>query len=423
MDGNDEYLRLPHGMYDRDEHWIKRARVILDTHDKCGEKIGCKVKKYSPLGFSSTFIKGANTATDKVYKFNSKTGKSLMLSCDSTPSIFREYVNSTQGEPKRISFVAPLFRYRKSHTRNFTQIGYSIINEKKAETDNVDIRLIEISKAMVNLCQSIGLKPQIHLNDYGALRNILSQYISEEELPGALHKLQFATQKDRIEFFKTHIKDEEVCNQMIDLFSRETVKVEEGDVKENKLNLPKEYKNIYKMAVGLNYITGADIYFNPTDLHSIETIDNYALRFKTENGTNLGDGGEYTNYAKRFNDKITSFWSVASGVEALERNSPEFEINTIKNKIAVCNIDASSEFVLEAIKALEELGDTVSYTGQVKNIGKTIKRLKDKYTHIVVLGKAEEVGENIKVKCLETGEIMELKSPVNKINIDFEEER
>lgn len=84
---NQEYLRLPHGMFDRDEEWIKRERAILENHAKSGEKIGCKLKKYSPLGYSSTFIRGANTAKDKVYTLNSKSGKSLILSCDSTPSV------------------------------------------------------------------------------------------------------------------------------------------------------------------------------------------------------------------------------------------------------------------------------------------------------------------------------------------------
>ena len=117
-----EYLRLPHGMFDRDEEWIKRERAILENHAKSGEKIGCKLKKYSPLGYSSTFIRGANTAKDKVYTLNSKSGKSLILSCD-------------------------------SHSRHFTQIGYSMINEKKVDDENLDINLIQLARAMTDLFQ------------------------------------------------------------------------------------------------------------------------------------------------------------------------------------------------------------------------------------------------------------------------------
>ena len=146
-----EYLRLPHGMFDRDETWIKRERNILNNHANAGERIGCKLKKYASVGYSSTFIRGANTANDKVYTLNSKSGKSLILSCDSTPSVFRNYVESNNGKSERISFVAPLFRYRNSHNRHFTQLGYSIINEKKSEDKDLDITLIQLAKAMIDL--------------------------------------------------------------------------------------------------------------------------------------------------------------------------------------------------------------------------------------------------------------------------------
>lgn len=146
-----EYLRLPHRMFDRDEVWVKRERIILDNHAKSGERIGCKLKKYSPLGYSSTFIRGANTARDKVYTLNSKSGKSLILSCDSTPSVFRNYIENNDGQAQRISFVAPLFRYRNSHSRHFTQIGYSMINEKRTDDDNMDINLIQLAEAMTDL--------------------------------------------------------------------------------------------------------------------------------------------------------------------------------------------------------------------------------------------------------------------------------
>ena len=146
-----EYLRSPHGMFDRDETWIKRERNILNNHANAGERIGCKLKKYASVGYSSTFIRGANTANDKVYTLNSKSGKSLILSCDSTPSVFRNYVESNNGQAERISFVAPLFRYRNSHNRHFTQLGYSIINEKKSEDKDLDITLIQLAKAMIDL--------------------------------------------------------------------------------------------------------------------------------------------------------------------------------------------------------------------------------------------------------------------------------
>ena len=218
---DNEYLRLPHGMFDREEEWIKRERNILDLHAKSGEKIGCKLKKYSPLGYSSTFIRGANTAKDKVYTLNSKSGKSLILSCDSTPSVFRNYVTSSNGEPQRIAFVAPLFRYRNSHSRHFTQLGYSMINEKPSGDESLDINLIQLAKSMTDLFDANGIKTKIHINDYGALRNILSKYVSEDEISELQHTLQFSSKEERIQIFQQVIRDKNLCNQLVDLFSQE----------------------------------------------------------------------------------------------------------------------------------------------------------------------------------------------------------
>ena len=425
---NNEYLRLPHGMFDREEEWIEKERKILELHNKSGKRIGCKLQKYAPVGYASTFIKGANTAKDKVYTLNSKSGRSLILSCDSTPSVFRKYVTNNNGEAQRIAFIAPLFRYRNSHSRHFTQLGYSLINEKPSEMEDIDVNLVQLAKSMTDLFSSAGIKTKIHINDYEALRKILGNYVSEKELPEILHKLQFSSKEERLEIFQKLIIDENKCKELIELFSQEPRIIRYTDSKDNKLNLPEEYKELYKMSEALRYLTDVPVYFDPIDLHSIETIDKFALRFRTiDNNIALGDGGEYTRYAQRWNDKIKNFWSVASGVEAIERNSPELLQDEIKRKIALYSIDATDIFTLQVMKELENMGENVAYKGKVKNIGKAIKKIKKDYTHVAMLGSNEENGEDIKIKSLNTDETIIIESPNKKDNIksktEEEEER
>ena len=414
MSDNDEYLRLPHGMHDREEEWIKRERKILDFHAQSGKRIGCKLQKYSPLGYESTFIKGANTAKDKVYTLNSKSGKSLILSCDSTPSVFRKYVVDSNGEAQRIAFVAPLFRYRNSHNRYFTQLGYSLINEKPTDYEEIDINLVQLAKSMTDLFSNCGIKTKIHINDYKALRAVLGQYISQEELPIVIHRLQFASKDERIEIFKQFITDENKCKEMIELFNEKPRIIRYKDKKDNKLNLPEEYMDLYKMGEALNYFNGVDVYFDPADLHSIETIDRFALRFRTLDNIALGDGGEYTKYAHRWNNKIRNFWSVASGVEAIERNSQNLNIEEAKRKIAVYNIDASNDFVLQVMKKLGDMEENVAYKGIAKNIGKMIKKAQKDYSHFVVIGANEENGGDIRIKSINSDEVITIKSPTKK---------
>jgi len=413
MGKNDEYLRLPHGMFDREADWVRRERQILSKHDEIGRRIGCEVKKYTPLGYSETYQRGTNAANDKVYKFDSKTGKSLMLSSDSTPSIFREYLASGESKSKRIAFVAPLFRYRNSHSRHFTQIGYAIINEKKDEND-IDTKIVELGKGMVNLFDSMGIKINIYLNNYEALKQILAHDVSEEKMSEILYQLQFASEDERLKFFKENIKDSKRREQLMDLFTRKPTQIIEYDEKNNYLNLPDEYIGIYRIAEGLKTVANVDVIFDPTNLHSIETLDNYAMRFTTLNGSHLGDGGEYTSYAKRFDDRISSYWSVASGVEAISRNTPlEIEQASLK-KLALLNTDASALFALQTIKKLEDLGFAVVYQGNNIKIGKAIKKLDEDYTYLSIIGKDEEMGGEIKIKDLNTRNEVNISDLINE---------
>ena len=201
---------------------------------------------------------------------------------------------------------------------------------------------------------------------------------------------------------------------MIELFNEKPRIIRYKDKKDNKLNLPEEYMDLYKMGEALNYFNGVDVYFDPADLHSIETIDRFALRFRTLDNIALGDGGEYTRYAHRWNNKIRNFWSVASGVEAIERNSQNLNIEEAKRKIAVYNIDASNDFVLQVMKKLGDMEENVAYKGIAKNIGKMIKKAQKDYSHFVVIGANEENGGDIRIKSINSDEVITIKTPTKK---------
>ena len=260
-----------------------------------------------------------------------------------------------------------------------------------------------------------GIKINIHINNYEALRNILSEYVPKESISEILHQLQFSSLEERMQIFEKYITDKTRCEQLKNVFRLEPEKMNYKDLNEKEINLPKEYLGIYKMAKGLSYITNTEVFFDPQDLHSIETIDNYALRFRTKDGIALGDGGEYSNYAKRWNDKIQSFWSVASGVEAIERHSPQLDFDEIRRKIAVCSIDATPNFILKVIKELEDMGECVVYKGKIKNVGKVFKQAKNDFSHVAILGSNEENGDKIRIKSIKGDDDFELDSPNNDI--------
>ena len=394
---NEEYLRLPHGMFDRESDWIRSERLILDNHYICGSKIGCELEKYSPLGYKSTFFRGAHTADNKVYELSSKTGKDLLLSCDSSPSVLRKYVSSNNIESKRISFVAPLFRYKNSHSRHFTQIGYSFVNTPLLNED-VDFDLVQLTKAMIDLFSSMNIPTYIQVNNYKALKNILIKYCDNKNLDQLLYDLQFGDLEKRIAIIDQNINDSTKKQELINLFNTKQQSINDL-ASSNNLSIPEEYYEFLKTYFALQDMTGVNVIFNPSDLHSIETLDDIALRFKTKDGITLGDGGNYSCYANRWDKRITNFYSVATGVEAIERNKG-ININEDLSKLAVYCIDASNEFVLSTLNGLYDRYDSVIFYGKTNNISKAIKNSQKNCTHFVALGKKEEMSNEIEIKDL-----------------------
>ncbi len=410
---NNEYLRLPHGMFDRNDDWIKSERLILENHDKCGRKIGCELEKYSPLGYKSSFSRETHTADNKVYELYSKTGKALLLSCDSSPSVLRKYVNSNLTGPKRVSFVAPLFRYKNSHTRHFTQIGYSFINTNNLNNKKVDYNLVQLSKAIIDLFKSMNIPTYIQINNYKALKEILNKYSNIKVINKLLYELQFGNIEKRTLIISETINDKTKQKELIDIFNMKPQKINDTSHFE-KLNLPEEYYEFIDTYKAIHKMTGVDVVFNPTDLHSIETIDNIALRFKTQSGVSLGDGGSYSNYANRWDNRINNFYSVATGVEVIERNKGIL-LDNKSDKVAVYNIDSSDDFILRAMNKLYEKYDIVSYNGEIKNISKTLKKAGKSYTHFVILGLNEELKNEIEVKNLQNRNIENIKLDNQKV--------
>lgn len=77
-------------------------------------------------------------------------------------------------------------------------------------------------------------------------------------------------------------------------------------------------------------------------------------------------------------------------------------------KLALINTDADALFALQTIKKLEDLGFAVVYQGNTNKIGKTIKKLDKDFTHLSIIGKSEELGEDIKIRDINTREEMTL---------------
>ena len=134
--------------------------------------------------------------------------------------MLRNYCNNNQQvKSARIGFVAPLFRYRDGPTRHFSQIGYAAINEA-LPSNAVDFSLLQLIGAMTSLCQKSNLTIQVFINDFNALRTMLSDGgISDQEMPDVLHSLQFSTLEQRANLLRKKISNPHVLSGLLDVLT------------------------------------------------------------------------------------------------------------------------------------------------------------------------------------------------------------
>jgi len=403
MSEQGEYLRLPHGMFDREESWILKKRSILDLHHSVGQGIGCDLAEFSPVCFSSTFRKASNTTGDKTYEFDDRSGRSLMLSSDSAPSYMRHYLNNyPQSDEARFAFVAPLFRYRRTPTRHFTQIGYVSINEPES-TNAVDIPLVEFAEAISEICGHYHIKNRVLLNDLSVLKKLcVESGVDAAEVPEFLHKLQFAGKTERVHIIHNQCKDSSTKNDLIKILTSEIELLGSASVSPV---LSTHYGDLVQMGKALHKTTGADIFFDTANLHSAETISRYMLLFQKEDGTHLGDGGIYNSYANTFSSKITTLRGVATRVEAIEGNGVFDKLEKQNERLVILQHGATPEFVLHVRQKLKELFKIVSCTQVTKNMSKSLNKAAKKNDLVVVLGAIEEQNKEIEIRHLHDREV------------------
>ena len=401
----EEYLRLPRGMHDRNSIWNAHKTEILKLHDQCGKGIGCDVMSYSYVSFKSTFTKDCNITNDKIYEFLDKSGRTLVLTCDSTASILREYLSDPLCLPRRISFISPTFRYwtDSAHNRFFTQLGYCIINEGLSQ-GVLDIHTIQLTSAMYDFLSELGIKTTIFLNDYTAIKKIFSKYVNDNELKDFIYKFQFSGTEQRPQIIDSVVSDFILKRQLRNIFSSEPMELYSYmSPDENPLDLPNEYFGIYEMAYMIKNTCDSSVFFCPTDLHCIEMMDSYTVRFMINNSFAIAEGGNYSEYAKKFNTHIHSFWSICSGIEPLERTVQWCENNTTSNRVAVFNYGASSSYILSVINSLKTIGYIPCFISDVTNIRSAIKQIKNLYDKFTIIGANEECQNYFYIKDAVTG--------------------
>ena len=264
---------------------------------------------------SEVFVKSVGETSDIVSKemftFEDKKGRSMTLRPEGTAGFARAFVeNKLHGQDKDMFYYSgPMFRYerpQKGRQRQFNQIGFEYVSEKKAIND---VEVIRIAKKYL---EYVGIPFELKINSIGdkktrddyskALTDYFSNYKDEltEDSINRLNVNPLRILDDKVDGEKDFVKN---APKISEFYSEET-KAFFNEVKEGLEKLGINFVVEESLVRGLDYYTDVIYEF-------VSTSGN------TGSQSTLLAGGRYDNLIKNMGGPELSGAGFAAGVERL----------------------------------------------------------------------------------------------------------
>jgi hypothetical protein len=333
--------QLPKGFRYNKRNYVILKNKILAAFIEKSNSIFNDIVEFPPVGYASTFKKGANIIGDKVYEFQDKKKRELVLTPDPLNHLFNFYSQQyNYKNPCRISWISPTFRYRNIPDRFFYQIGVSSLNFNEG-SEVIELFLCfrhiteficsQISKDLKIKIINPGLTHEIVGKTYGAKKSAnLFEYIR-------LNKNKFLTeltQQSNLNQFQSDLK----CVLFGESNSFAALKLLKAHKEARKTldflkMLPKNIE--YELALD--------------DFYCSEILSGLGFILYLDN-KKIADGGIYSKYGSRCSDKISNVISVCTGINPLIRN---YNINShniriqLQHKVSTETSEKSLELIDE----------------------------------------------------------------------------
>lgn len=402
----DNELALPRGFHDLEEESLERERVLLDSFAKRGRQIGCSLLRTSPMGYGRTLRRASNAAGDKVFTLPGGGPRELMLTPDSTPAVLRWYLSQRKLGPARVAFRSPLFRYRRQKYRHFQQMGFTFINEpydRPGELDEVSLQLVRAALRVFVL--DLGVSMTLNVTDFGAWRHCLNLVgLNNDRVGDVLHSLRPLRPDERKQWIEGKLPRADARHSLVWLSSYRATA--EGTVTEGALGDLVRNARCFAHLAAVGFGVKAHIDF--ADLHSSELQDGIGFSFATEEGERFADGGCYGLYGRRFDARVRTLKSFASGVEFfLERDLlASTNIQSDKaGKVLIVELDAPRSYSRAIAESLLEYGLTVVCRRLEGKLRAFLHRQDGTFSWLIVVGQTERDSGLFRVRHMESGEM------------------
>ncbi len=125
-------------------------------------------------------LKSGEGIVGELYNFKDKGDREMTLRPELTAPVMRMYVNEMQSfqQPLKLFYFENCFRYerpQKGRFREFWQFGVELIGSKRADAD------AEVIALATEMLKSVGVKGDLHVNNLGVIRNLLSVLETEHQ--------------------------------------------------------------------------------------------------------------------------------------------------------------------------------------------------------------------------------------------------
>jgi len=406
------YLDLPRGFRDWDQGWLEREHFVYTILAERGQQIGCQIVRTAPLSFASTFQRGIHTTGEKVFTFQDRRGRRLMLPPDSTPAVMRWYLRNHENlVPARIIFDSPIFRYRQGGRFNFL-LGFALINEGEHIFNRIDEGSLSLARTMLKvIVQDLGVTSTLCVGDFGLIRRVLQMTgTSKTAATDILHALQPLSKEERRTWIATHLPSGQYREMFVSLLELRFV-IEDTDLAHLCLDND-ELKNLIVPVVQFaresvaGFPAACMVAFD--DLHSSELQDGICFSLFTPDGRRLCDGGCYRLFGAQFDSRIHSLKSVATSSRSLVRRQTTFSPSKRRPKVLVVSIDASTSFTCNIIERLISIDGAVTQQRLNGKLKLVIRQAAKTFDYLIVLGKSEEDTGQVSVRNLQTGVAQEI---------------
>ncbi|MEZ2279342.1 MAG: ATP phosphoribosyltransferase regulatory subunit [Microcoleus sp.] len=380
-----EYLKL--------DSLLKKTRLINSVIEN-GKNINANIVEFPPVSFLSTFTKGAEIVGEKIYSFQDRKGRNLVLTPDSLAHILNYYASSfDQSKQERFAWISPTFRYRNTASRFWLQLGFASVNYSASESL---FELALITRTLIKVIQqNTDITVSLRVINPSLIKEVIAQNLQNEySSKNLFEKWRTSGFTEQIELFETELFDGfhkefllHILRSGVTDHRNFTIEGIEGNYQ--------ELRNVKLFSDIVNFDESIKLSVDLSSKHSSEITSGVSFIIEAEGEQNIGDGGLYHHYASYFSDTISTVASVCVGLGIMPLLKEVSSMLVFQRKVLVIFYESSTTDYITALK----LNDILISRGLCTSIyfvtsisRKIIKKLsqKEKYRWCCIVEKNQD---------------------------------